>query len=352
MSRDNFSNITKEQLAKRVGYRCSFPECGAPTFGPSDEGNFRTTNVGTACHIAAASKGPSARRYVKSMTSAERKHIDNGIWMCRTHGKLIDDDETRFTIEILNKWKEIAETVAKIMTEKNCDYTTAVEHARFVELAPEILKIEGVGSENRIVGNIIQDCCVSLVWGKTISLKTRDFAIEHIRNAFQHGKATEITISASKNKIEITDNGQQFNPKTLIEKEYISGGTLSIKELNKETKSRLIINNKFESDKNILTVARLDSEDDILNITTCSHKITYEEFRRGNLELSVYESCEEIYLVLPSYISPSDIGHLNRRLLDLSQISKPVHLITRHLSDLVSSMIKESNPKIEVIELE
>ena len=53
-----------------------------------------------ACHIAAAAGGPGARRYVKEMSADERASVENGIWMCYTHGKVIDTDEA-FAGELL-----------------------------------------------------------------------------------------------------------------------------------------------------------------------------------------------------------------------------------------------------------
>ena len=41
--------------------------------------------------------------------SEERRHPDNGIWLCPTCAKLIDNDASRFTAKLLRPWKEIAE---------------------------------------------------------------------------------------------------------------------------------------------------------------------------------------------------------------------------------------------------
>jgi len=351
MSRDEFANSTKEQLARRAGYRCSFPECGVPAFGPSQEGSNRTTNVGTACHIAAASGGPGARRFVSTMTPRERMHIDNGIWMCRTHGKLIDDDETRFTIAILKRWKEIAEEVARIMMEKNCDYNKAIQLSKFNELAPESIRINIGGAENEIIGNFINDCCIGIAWGRSIGLKIRDFMIEHVRNAFQHGMADEVTISASDNKVIITDNGSQFNPKSLVSRNLNSGGTLAVKEIFKETNSGIILTPQRINDINILAIGKISHLQDIQTLTPCTHYITFQEFVTGDIEFSIQESCTELYVILPNYISPSDIGLLNRTLFEAEKISKPITLITRYLSDLVSSLIRQNNPNISIIEV-
>lgn len=104
--RDDFKPSTKEKIAKRVGYRCSNPDCGIPTVGPtSDEDGIH--NIGVAAHITAAS--PRGPRYDPNISPEKRKSHSNGIWLCQTHAKMIDSDESHFTVKKLIKWKYMAE---------------------------------------------------------------------------------------------------------------------------------------------------------------------------------------------------------------------------------------------------
>ena len=119
-TRDNFSAPTRAILAARSGHRCSFPGCDQATEGPSNEGSDATASIGEACHITAAS--PGGRRYDPNMTSEERLSAENGIWMCRTHGALIDRDDIAYTVSVIHKWKQDAEDRAKKRIE-NTDYT-------------------------------------------------------------------------------------------------------------------------------------------------------------------------------------------------------------------------------------
>lgn len=48
------------------------------------------------------------------MTSDQRSDISNGIWLCQTHAKLIDDDESAFPVVRLQEWKNIAEHMAAL----------------------------------------------------------------------------------------------------------------------------------------------------------------------------------------------------------------------------------------------
>lgn len=108
--RDNFTEAVIRKAAGRVGYRCSFPGCPNLTVGASMENNSKVSITGVACHICAAAKG--GPRYDDRMTPEERKGIDNCIWMCQTHSKLIDTDESKYTVDLLKQWKKDAEEAA------------------------------------------------------------------------------------------------------------------------------------------------------------------------------------------------------------------------------------------------
>jgi hypothetical protein len=110
MARDNFSRDVIDRLAKRAGMKCSNPNCRQPTSGPDSEDGV--TNTGVAAHMTAAS--PSGARYDGSLTSEDRSAITNGIWLCQTHAKLIDDDELSFPVAKLREWKELAENMASL----------------------------------------------------------------------------------------------------------------------------------------------------------------------------------------------------------------------------------------------
>lgn len=108
--RDDFSKDTIRKAAGRVGYRCSFPGCPNATIGASMESPTKTSITGVAAHICAAAEG--GPRYDKSMTVEERSGVENCIWLCQTHSKLIDTDVKTYTIEKLRQWKADAELAA------------------------------------------------------------------------------------------------------------------------------------------------------------------------------------------------------------------------------------------------
>ena len=101
--RDEFPESTKRALALRAGYRCSFTDCRRLTAGPSQESPAAVASIGVAAHISAASEG--GKRYLPSMSSAERSSIENGIWLCSDHATLIDRDAVLHSIDVLKEMK-------------------------------------------------------------------------------------------------------------------------------------------------------------------------------------------------------------------------------------------------------
>lgn len=108
-NRDEFSDKVKTKAAQRTGYRCSY--CSISTIGPSHESSDATSSIGEAAHICAAARG--GKRYDPSMTPEERASIENCIWMCKTHARLIDTDETKYTVDYLKEMKRKAEKYAE-----------------------------------------------------------------------------------------------------------------------------------------------------------------------------------------------------------------------------------------------
>ena len=107
--RDDFTQKTKDTLARRVSFVCSNPECRKRTSGPGEQPDG-AVSIGVAAHIAAASEG--GPRYDSFMTAEERSSIGNGIWLCQNCAHLIDVDPERYPVALLDNWKRQAEEEA------------------------------------------------------------------------------------------------------------------------------------------------------------------------------------------------------------------------------------------------
>jgi len=103
MAAPDFLEKTKQTLAKRAGQVCSNLDCRRTTSGPHSNDD-KSINLGEAAHIKAARDGQA--RYDPNMTDEERRDVANGIWLCKECARIIDLDETRFTVELLCNWKK------------------------------------------------------------------------------------------------------------------------------------------------------------------------------------------------------------------------------------------------------
>lgn len=131
-NRDDFTNVTKNIIAKRAGYICSNPSCHKLTIMPSGK---KIVCIGVAAHICAAAKG--GPRYNSTMSKEERKSQQNGIWLCQTCSNYIDKDEEEFTIEVLKKWKKDMENLIAY----NFNQTIMLEKENKLDYVFDLLKV-------------------------------------------------------------------------------------------------------------------------------------------------------------------------------------------------------------------
>lgn len=135
--RDDFPKRTKDTLSKRVGLRCSNPTCRCLTMGPNSD-PIKSTNVGVAAHICAASEG--GPRYENMMTPEERRHVLNGIWLCQNCAKLIDSDKERYTVELMKEWKHDAEEEAfQLLSARSIGVHQFKRFENIFNLMPELI---------------------------------------------------------------------------------------------------------------------------------------------------------------------------------------------------------------------
>jgi hypothetical protein len=113
-ARDEFTKETKDILAKRVGLRCSNPNCRRLTSGPQVHPR-KAVNIGVAAHIAAAA--PGGPRYDDKMRPEERCDIENAVWLCQNCAKLIDNDPSRYTTDLVRRWRRLSEEAAMLSVE-------------------------------------------------------------------------------------------------------------------------------------------------------------------------------------------------------------------------------------------
>jgi hypothetical protein len=351
MARDDFNNHTKLALAERVGYRCSFPGCGALTVGPSDEANDSSSATGMACHIGAASGGASARRFRPGMSPAERSSIANGIWMCYKHGKLIDTDESRFTVEMLQKWRELAEERARFLQthgqalgRTNPDYSA-------IGLASTTSRLVGPDSENSTIGDAIRYSCVPEVWGPAISECVRDFSIESARNSFQHGLATFFELGISPTYIRLIDDGASFDIWKLTEGPKVSGGRLAFSALLELLAERVVVVGRRNQGTNEVIISRIADAYQLEDLTPCVTWVDWRDVRKKQHQIVVDRACHLVYVILPPYWTPSDSVLLVEKVKRESHNPSRFVFVLEQASDTSRRIIREAFPECRIVNL-
>lgn len=108
--RADFSTETRELVARRAGFRCSFPGCGQLTVGPANKPCI-SVNVGHAAHIYSAATSGKGPRGTGGLTESDLKSLENAIWLCAHHANLIDKNQGEdYPADVLHSYKTLHET--------------------------------------------------------------------------------------------------------------------------------------------------------------------------------------------------------------------------------------------------
>jgi len=312
-----------------------------------------------ACHIAAAAGGLGARRYVKGMTKAQRTSINNGVWMCYTHGKLVDTDEHRFTIPMLKKWRKFAEFRAKCRQEYGADKPLPQEKLLQIGFADHALQIKSLGDETQTIGNATQDSCVSVIWGKELCHAVRDVLVEIVRNTFIHGKAKKCLILIRNRSIHVTDDGSDFNWLKLHSNKAGRGGAAAVRHIIEQFGDRLVLGSKRHKDENRTIIALAHTLDDIALVSPCSVEVEEEEWetirKRRQIPASWFSSktepCKIFYIVLPEFMPHSDAILLSEALQPEAIKDKQIVFVTKNTSTGVRSYLLHVFPFARVLNI-
>lgn len=355
--REDFSRKTVQRLKTRAGNVCSFPDCNTPTSGPSEESATQTANTGVAAHICAASQGKGARRRldVSKFDVKLLSNYSNAIWMCSTHAKLIDTDEVRFTVEMLRRWRELAELRASLSHAMGRSIQLELRRGREVPLA-EVKRVASQSDPPTLndMCTAVLDSCIVDVWGKELGLAVRDLVGELMLNAFQHGVASQFKLDIDRSRVLIESNDAPYSFGQLLDDSKCRGGQRAAVSLMKLS-DRLITSYRREANSNILEIAFVTSCAQVLRATTCS--IEHFDFLTaleptGQLP-TVYSSCETIYIVLNpgNHLIPSAARSLSERLKALAAEKKRLVLIGSDISEGVVYTLKSAFPDMRVVQI-
>jgi hypothetical protein len=109
-TRDDFAEDVMRTFAASADNTSCNSECRALASGPQND-LTKALLIDLAANITSAIE--SGPRYNLLLSSEERRHPDNGIWLCQNCAKLNDSVCSRFAEKLIRAWKKIAEARAR-----------------------------------------------------------------------------------------------------------------------------------------------------------------------------------------------------------------------------------------------
>lgn len=321
-----------------------------PTTGPSSESRLGVSRIGMACHIYAAADGPAARRVDQTRSMAELKAIENGVWMCYTHGKLIDTDECTYSPELLKDWRDLAERRAHLRLE----FSGAVDLSRVASLPLARAKMDLLEPDtgHRIEG-FLRASAMAQSWGNDEALGTRDLLIELARNALTHGRATGIRLEATVDSIHLSDDGQVFPLKELLRSAGKRGGAAALEAIS-TMHDQLVVFHRATENGNLVTITRIEMSPESPALSPCSFTLT-GGWPNATSAIEFVEShgeCETVFL-FPTLgiLSYSDLFKLSDEIKQRGMSGRDIVLAMQAHSVGILNFVEREMPNVRLIEL-
>src|SRR5690606_7376714 len=305
-NRAEFPSYVRQALAARVNNRCCFPGCSQITSGPSAESDTSKANTGIVCHIVPATQSARARRHDPNVTAEQRALPSNGIYMCRVHGKLIDDDEVTFTTGMLKRWREVGELRAQIHQQTGIEPTFGSAEFANLPLAEDACEIISFGGAPQQIGELLLHCATEQIWGSAFARAARDLTIEVVRNALEKGGATNVKVAVTPDRIQILDNGCLFDPLTLSSREG-RGGRASVVAMYDRHGHECVLTYRHAQNHNTFSIGRAIRAGDVKQKTECILEVLSRDPPTLLGDQTILETCSIIYVKLPKYASHSEV---------------------------------------------
>ena len=272
--------------------------------------------------------------------------------MCSKHAGLIDTDEVSYTVEMLKRWRELAELRADLSHRLKMSVNVSLRNGSQIPLASTSIVVHRSDQElSSLIGKTLTNSCIEDVWGQDIAFAVRDLVVELARNEFDHGDATEFHISVEVNCIKLRGNGVAFDLGDLITSKLPRGGAFAAKSI-REFADHLVVTSRRAGDFNETDIAFITSAEEAMKATSCA--ILYDDLMRMDTNqsgLEIYEACSDIYVVVPPemHFSPSHAFSLVDYLKNIRLADKGFVIVTENTSRRVAQMLADAIPKSRVM---
>jgi len=306
-----------------------------------------TANTGEAAHISAAAAGRGARRYRSDLTAEQRSSIENGIWCCAFHAKLIDTDEITFTIPMLMKWKALAEHRAQLRHAYGDKAPAHRYELMTVGMAPATLPLISGEDIAEPIGNYVRYSYLAEICGTEEAHSVRDFLIEYVRNALSHGAALNVEISFAANAISVVDDGAEYHVCGLSGPTARGGGR-AFRVLCGSQRLGCASSRRVGKE-NHLHIPIVLSASELPRVNPCAITLSHSDIREGRVSASKYAGCDRVFVIARQFAVYSDGPAYARLVQKLSEDHSNVVLILPDVSAGVVEHYRQLLPKVEIV---
>jgi hypothetical protein len=297
--RIEFSAPVKRQLRQRAGDACSYPTCRRGTSSSTLAGDV--LNGGKAAHIIPASgKGPRSKLRTSGVDISS---YENGLWLCGYCHDLVDADDGRFSVEVLNSYRERAERWANARAERLPWEPALVPQERSVVI--DIVQHDDrltVGEMTRTsVRQCLDDMGLAEYVGNDVAELVRLFFTELILNACTHGSAEAVSMRATSHIVSLIVSGDDFSLEALRQSSGDSeggrgGGRSALQLLETIGAGTVIVSNKMNEGGVEVLVAGPGRDGSMQN-EPCSVRVG-TAISPDDLDLESLRGCEVIHVTL------------------------------------------------------
>ncbi|MEU6303363.1 hypothetical protein ACWCQP_06525 [Streptomyces chartreusis] len=203
---------------------------------------------------------------------------------------MIDDDEKRFTVEILKKWKRSAERIAE---REIGDTRRSLLPALLIDHGTYITRPEFEHGMEGILKAFFDDCGALAAWGQKRYNATILLAYELTLNAFQHGSVDQVKITTKQGCLHIFHAGEKFGPEDLLQVDG-QGGQAALRAFKDQCSGSLELIYRADGDSNEWAI--IDFSRELNHRHPCGVRLG-RNFDAAE-SMSRVRGCEEVHIYL------------------------------------------------------
>jgi anti-sigma regulatory factor (Ser/Thr protein kinase) len=221
--------------------------------------------------------------------------------LCHNHAKLIDDDELRFTKELLGGWRNYAEDLAAQELGKPPESLQRRLIAHSVSLPSDLADLNGLHS---VIEHFLVDVGASVAWANHYE-DARLALYELALNAIRHGGAHEVQLDTSRGRVRLQDAGQHFGLQDLLKNGR--GGYTAVTALTERAAGTLEVVYEWEGSRNEWSIVDHVLDEGASNPCGLNiQQLGYLGAQKAVVDLPSLDGCDEIHVYPPRLWSYSD----------------------------------------------